>query len=126
MGQERVESLEEGEALLRQGGWRRCLHARGMGTSMPGCSCWCIDRDDPYAPDAFVTRYGYVLEVPHGDLSPPSVFRFPRYRTETSYARAYGRMRDFVERSHLHIAHGLDPRHVEGAEADGGGRLQGG
>lgn len=76
---------------------------------MPGSTCWCIDREDPYAPDVFVTRYGFVLELPHGDLCPPSVLRFPRYRHESSYARAYDRMRHFVERSRLHLAHSEDP-----------------
>jgi hypothetical protein len=122
MGQERVEKLEEGEAVLRKGGWRRCPQARGTETSMPGCSCWCIDRDDPHAPDAFVTHYGYALEVPHGDLCPPSVLRFPRYSGEAEYGPAFERMRAFVERSRLHIAHGDDPTTAAHGEREGGRR----
>ncbi len=113
MPKEMVESLRDAEALLRSGGWRPCREARGAETSMPGCSCWCIDREDPYAPDAFITRYGFALEVPHGDLCPPSVLRFPRYRSEPNYAKAYQRMRQFVERSDFRIAHSEDHTAIE-------------
>lgn len=98
----------EGELLLHNGGWQRCPEARGDGTSMPGCSCWCIDREDPYAPDAFVTHYGFILEVPHGELCPPSVLRFPRRPKERGYARAYARLQAFVEGSDLHLIHSGD------------------
>lgn len=109
MTQNVADLVREGESLLRKGGWLPCTQARaGQTSTMPGSSCWCIDRDDPYAPDAFVTRHGYILEIPHGDLCPPSVLRFPRYRSESGYARAYDRLRQFVERSRLHLAHSDD------------------
>lgn len=108
MAKETLETHRDAEMLLHSGGWQPCREPRGSETSMPGCSCWCIDRDDPYAPDAFITSYGFALEVPHGDLCPPSVLRFPRYRSEMSYAKAFQRMRQFVERSDFRIAHGDD------------------
>jgi hypothetical protein len=112
MGKETVQSPRDAEGLLRSGGWQPCREARGTETSLPGCSCWCIDREDPYAPDAFITRYGFALEVPHGDLCPPSVLRFPRYPTEASFAKAYQRMRQFVERSDFRISHSHDNANV--------------
>ena len=63
---------------------------------MPGRSCWSLHRDDPYSPDVFVVEYGFVLEVPHGELCPPSVLRFPRVPAERSFAAAFERLNLFV------------------------------
>jgi hypothetical protein len=99
----------EGEVLLRNVGWQRCPEARAGDSSMPGNSCWCIDREDPYAPDAFVTPYGFVLELPHGELCPPSVLRFPRRPRERGYGRAFARLQAFVDASDLQVVHSDDP-----------------
>lgn len=90
-------SLLEAENLLRAAGWAKCPASRQRFSSMPGRSCWILHQDDPLSPDAFVTDYGYVLEVPHGTLCAPSVLRFPRAPGERSYQPAFERLGLFLE-----------------------------
>lgn len=90
-------AISEAEALLQRSGWRRCDSTEDGDDAFPGRHCWRHPARSHLGQKAFATDHGYVLEVSHHGLCPPSVLRFPCFPNEVDSKKAFVRLLRFVQ-----------------------------